>query len=455
VPNSGNARLKPRAPATRSEARWSARLQASGVRWLPIAALTICLSGGAALAQTPPAAVLRVSFTEAVQRAQERNPTVTAAAAGILRAEALLRQVRAATLLQVTGNVTSTTLNTGVEFDGATVTPRSQLTGTVTADMPILAAAAWARRAQAADTRTVATLNVAETKRQIAFAAADAYLAIVAQRRVVEGNIRARDVARAHFELATELERRGTGSRLNAVRAQQQLSVDEGLVEAARLALYRAQEALGILIAADGPAEAGDEPDFSAAASDATSGAIPSLLGRTDLRLFAAQQQAAERVLRDSSKDWVPTLNAIFQPSSTYPAQFFLPQNSWRFLLQSNLPIFDSGQRTGLRVQRQAEVDQARALFAERTTEASSEVRAAREAVASGERGLVSFRAAADQAQQVMNITTISFRAGAATNIEVIDAERVARDADLAVAIAEDRLRRARLELLNAMGRFP
>ena len=52
-------------------------------------------------------------------------------------------------------------------------------------------------------------------------------------------------------------------------------------------------------------------------------------------------------------------------------------------------------------------------------------------------------------------IRYISFRAGAATNIEVIDAERAARDADLAVAVAEDQLRRARLELLNALGRFP
>ena len=82
-------------------------------------------------------------------------------------------------------------------------------------------------------------------------------------------------------------------------------------------------------------------------------------------------------------------------------------------------------------------------------------MRAAREAVASADRGLASARAAADQAQQVVNIVNISFRAGAATNIEVIDAERSARDADTAVAVAEDTLRRARLELLTALGRFP
>jgi outer membrane protein TolC len=406
-----------------------------------------------ASAQTAPPPVVRVSFTEAIQRAQERNPTVAAAAAGILRAEGLLRQARAATLPQVFGNVTSTTLNRGVEFDGATVTPRSQLTATLSVDMPILAAAAWARRTQAAENKAVAELDVAETKRQIAFSTADAYLEIIAQRRVVDGAVRARDVATAHFDLATELEQKGAGSRLNALRAQQQVSADEGLVEVSRLALYRAQEALGVLIAADGPADAGDEPDFSAPTPEPDAAQL--LLARTDLRLFAAQQQAAERIFRDSFREWIPTVDAIFQPSSTYPAQFFLPQNSWRFLLQSTVPIFDSGERASLRVQRRADVDRAVAIMTGGTTESKSQVRAAREAVASGERTLASLRAAADQAQQVVNITNISFRAGAATNIEVIDAERVARDNDLAVAVAEDRLRRARLELLNALGRFP
>ena len=82
-------------------------------------------------------------------------------------------------------------------------------------------------------------------------------------------------------------------------------------------------------------------------------------------------------------------------------------------------------------------------------------MRTAREAIASAERVLASARAAADQAQQVVDIVNVSFRAGAATNIEVIDAERRARDADTAVAVAEDTLRRARLDLLTALGRFP
>jgi outer membrane protein TolC len=397
---------------------------------------------------------VQVTFKDAIDRAVEKNPSVTAAASGILRAEGLIRQARAGTQLQLSGNVTTTTLNRGVEFQGSTVTPRNQVTASLTADMPIVAAAAWARRAQADDVKAVSELTVAETKRQVAFATADAYLTIITQRRVVEANLLARDTAKAHFDLATELERQGTGSRLNALRAQQQVSIDEGLVEAARLALYRAQEALGVLITADGPADAADEPTFDAPLAGVDFAASLPLF-RSDLKLFSAEQQAAERIVRDSSKDYWPSLDAIFQPSTTAPAQFFLPANSWRFLLQANVPIFDSGQRAATKVLRQAAVEQARATLTGAVTQASAQARAAREAVASGERSLASARRVADEARQVGNITSISFRAGAATNIEVIDAERGSRDADTAVAAAEDTLRRAKLELLNALGRFP
>ena len=425
-------------------------LRYGNVAWC---ALGVLAAAAAASAQTNPAPAMRATFKEAIDRAIEKNPTVAAAASRILAAEGLIRQARAGTLTRVFADTTWTNLNRGVEFQGSTVTPRSQVTASITAGQPILAGVAWARRAQAEDTKNVAELNVADTKRQIAFATADAFLTIITQRRLVEANLRALEVARAHFDLATELERQGMGSRLNALRAQQQMSTDEGLVEIARLGVYRAQEALGVLMAVDGPVDAGDEPDFPV--PPLADQAAPLSLLRTDLKLFAAEEQTAARIVRDSSRDYWPTIDALFSPSTTHPAQFFLPANSWRFLVLGNVPIFDSGQRAGTRIQREAAVEEARAHLAGATTRAGAEVRRAREAVASGERTLATARAVADQARQILNITNVSFRAGAATNIEVIDAQRVSRDADMAVAVTEDNLRRAKLELLNALGRFP
>lgn len=422
--------------------------------WLGVfLSFVVVTNGRSAHAQT--AAMERVSFDEAVGRAVERNPSVALAAAEIVRADALLRRTRAATRVSINGTVTSTTLNRGVKFDDFTVTPQSQLSSTVDVAMPLFAPADWARRAQAQDTRGIADLSVAGAKRQIALAAADAYLTILARRRVVEANERARDVARAHYEFAHQQQVAGAGSLLNELRAQEAVSSDEVLVESARLAVYRAQEALGVLMAADGPVDAAEEPSFDIPADVAgdPGGALIQL--RPDLKLFSARQDAAERVIHDSSKDYWPSLQGIFQPQVIYPSPFFLPGKSWRALVVGTIPIVDSGHRAADRQAREATLHEAQAALTGSVTQARSEVRAAREAIRSAERALASARAAADQARRVVDIVNVSFRAGAATNIEVIDAERRARDADTAAAVTEDGLRRARLDLLTALGRFP
>ncbi|MCC7417303.1 MAG: TolC family protein [Acidobacteria bacterium] len=438
-------------------------------------ALLLAAPAGVPAAQAPadaqaagspvPPPIASLSFEEAIQRALERNPSSAIAAAGILRAEALLSQARAGTLLQVNGSVSTTTLNRGVKFEETTVSPRNQVTGAMDIRLPLYAPAQWARRAQAEDARDVAELSAANVRRQTALAAADAYLTVIARRRAIEVNERARDTARAHYELARELEQAGTGSRLNALRAQQELSLDEGLVEQAHLAHYRAQEALGVLLVMDGPVDAAGEPVFTIPdgaagappppTAGSASAAPPLLSARADIRFYTAQAEAAEQVVRDARKAYYPYLEGVFLPQSIYPGQFFAPNNSWRALVQMSVPIVDSGRRAGQRREQQALLDVSRATLASALNAASSEVRAARAAVDSAGRSLSSARAAADQAQQVMDIVNVSFRAGAATNIEVVDAERRARDAGTQSVVAEDTLRRARLELLTALGRFP
>ena len=87
--------------------------------------------------------------------------------------------------------------------------------------------------------------------------------------------------------------------------------------------------------------------------------------------------------------------------------------------------------------------------------QARSEVRLAQETVRRSERALAALRSATDQANEVLKITTFAFEAGATTNLEVIDAQRQARDADTAAVIAEHVVRRSQLDLLTALGRFP
>jgi outer membrane protein TolC len=413
----------------------------------------VSLVGSTAAAQT--ATIEPVTFDDAIRRATTANPSVAIAAANILRAEALIQQARAATLPTISAEASNLTLDGAREVDGDVVTPQNTFSASIPVAMPLYAPAQWARRAQAGDQRRVAQATADDIRRQVAVAAAQSYLTVIATRRVVEAQERSRDTAKAFFDYANERFKAGASSRLNQLRAQQTLSSDEALVEQAQLALYRTQEALGVLLAADHPIDATNEPAFDIPPQIDASTATQSFGLRTDIKLFAVEVEAARRVVSDSSKEWHPTLTGIFEPVFQQPGSVFTPEASWRALLQVSMPLFDSGARKGRRLEREAALQQSEVTLSAAEREAASEIRAAYESVRRSERVLQSTRDAATQASQVLEITNISFRAGATTNIEVIDAQRRARDADTAVAVIEDQVRQARLDLLNALGRFP
>ena len=118
-------------------------------------------------------------------------------------------------------------------------------------------------------------------------------------------------------------------------------------------------------------------------------------------------------------------------------------------------PLFDGGARRARLAQKRVAVEAAKLGFTSIEIQARSDVRVARDSIASLQRVFNTARIASDQANEVLKITTSAFELGATTNIEVIDAQRVARDTETAATLAEDAVRRARLDLLVALGRFP
>lgn len=411
-------------------------------------------AGGAEAGAQTPAVPAPVTFRDAVATGLRRNPSVQQAAADILRAQALLGQATSAILPGVNASAVTTTLSKENGFAGNVTTPRNQLVASLTVSQLLFAPVQWALRAQAGDNVRVAELNAAEVGRQVALAAAQAYLAVIARARVLEADQRARSVAQAHYDLARQQRELGSGSRLNELRAQQSLSSDEVLVEQSALDLVRAQEALGILLALDGPATAADEPVLEPP-TDLGAATARLFDARADVQAAAARERAAARVVRDSWKDYLPSVNGLFQPQLVQPETLFQLRWSWRAQVVASIPIFDSGFRGARKAERQALLQQTRVQVDAVRRQANSDVRSAEESVRRARTAVASARAAAQQAQQVVDIVNVSFRAGAATNIEVIDAQRVALDADTAAAVAEDQLRQARLALLLALGLFP
>ena len=394
----------------------------------------------------------RVTFDEAVRRAVTNHPNVQRAASDILRAQAVAQQVRTRSLPAADVTFTTTVIDPITQFSGSAITPRTQTLTSGGLSVPLITPVSWAERNQAADDIIVSERAADDVRRQIAVAAAEAYLSIIAARRVLELNERARDNARDHYEYAFQRFQGGIGSRLNAVRAEEEVSADETRVEAARLAIVRAQERLGVLMAADGPVDAAADPTFEVPPPSADAELVAS---REDVQAIVARESAARRRASDVWKEYLPSVTALFTPQMLAPAGLFANARSWRASVLFSVPVFDAGQRRGEARERQALVDFVRAERADAERRASSEIRTAREAIASTERALGHAQRAVEQANEVVRISDIAFREGATTNIEVIDAQRRARDAETAAAIAEDAVRRARLDLLVATSQFP
>ena len=234
------------------------------------------------------------------------------------------------------------------------MTPQNQVTASLTADMPIVAAAPGRGAPQAQDNRHVAELGAAETRRQIALATADAYLSdhrAAARRRREragarrgEGALRSGHRARAagHGQpaeraarAAAVVDRRGAGrgrrrSR-SIARRRRSACCSSPTARSTRPTSRRSR--CRPMRRAGGTARR----------CCARSARVP--LGPE--AVLRPGSRPPSGCVRDSSKDCWPSLDAIFLPQSIYPAQFFVPPNSWRFLLQASIPIFDSGQRAG------------------------------------------------------------------------------------------------------------
>jgi outer membrane protein len=410
-----------------------------------------CQAGAQTAATSDSPALEQVTFEEAVSRALSHNPSIGEAAQAILRTEALLSEARAVFLPLAYGNVGTAVIDAARGFNGQIVQPKTQTAFNATASYSVLNAAGWAAKNQAADRVGTAKAGAEETRLQVAVSAAQAYLAVIAAERQVEITVRNRDTAKALEDYGRTRYEAGQGSRLNHVRSVQQLRSADGLVELAQLLVSRAQEALGVAVFAPGPLDAKGPPTLPAASVPADDSWLDR---RPDIRLRTSELEGAERVASDAWKNWLPTVTAYFTPQYITPAGLFEPQKTWRAFFQLNVPIFDGTLRPQKRVF-VAEREAARLRLDALENEARSEVRLALESVRRTERIATAVGQAADAAREALHISEIAYRAGATTNIEVVQAQQIARNAEIEAAVADDRLLQARLDLLVALGQFP
>jgi outer membrane protein TolC len=436
------------------------RLAAIGLLWFSASAVRAEAPSPERPEPPPPTAadagpqLERITLDMAIRRALERNVTYAIAVQEIRRAQALVVEARASSLPTLTGNGVYTRLDDDRRFNNNVILSRDQLAGNVTLTVPLIVPQRWAVWSHASTNVDVARASAGDARRQTALAVARAYLAVISQKRVIEAGERAVVNANAHYAYAHTRLAGGVGNRVDDVRAEQELTADKAQVESEYAGLARTREALGILLGEDAPLDAADEfvladaPPLDAALAEAVS-------RRSDVAVSKARLDAAEKVRKDGYTDYLPFLLGTFQPFYQQPASLTQPHTGWQAQLLLTVPLYDGGLRYGLADERAVLSVEARTEYDAIVRQARSDVRVAFETVKRAEASLEAATRAAELARDALELANLAYRAGATTNLEVIDAERRARDAETQMAVSEDSARQARLDLLTAAGRFP
>ncbi len=196
-----------------------------------------------------------------------------------------------------------------------------------------------------------------------------------------------------------------------------------------------------------GQVDLGRAPDLKGALDDSQR--------RSDVEENRLRLVATRHVTRDDYTDYLPTLNAIGFPFYQAPPTAEIPRWGWEIELVLAWQIYDGGLRYGLaheraRLQREAELG-----WEATARQASSDVRTADDSLARTQRAVTDALAAAQLARSGLDLATLAYRAGASTNIEVIDAERVSHDAQTQAVVARDAMQQALFDLQIASGRIP
>src|SRR2546427_6451172 len=351
------------------------------------------------LIAAPAFAQERLTLDEAVRRATARNPTALVAEQEIRRAEGILKEVRAPALPILTANGIVTRNDAERDLAGRPIAPLSSRSANLNLTVPLFVPQRWLAWSHAGDQVDIARISLEDARRFVAVATARTYITVMAQHRLVQVTTQARDSARAHLEDAHARFEVGSGNRLDEVRARQELATDEAQLAQAEANLVRAREALGVLVAAEGPIEVTEQLVLAAPPppDDALREAEEN---RPDVRASRQRAEAARRVLRDSWADYLPLLTAVVQPvyNSNTPTISTVPETGWQAQLALTLPPFHGGFRDGLRPQRTALAGGAKSPPDRPLREARSEVRAPFQAVRRADEGGQSARRAAGRA---------------------------------------------------------
>lgn len=407
-----------------------------------------------------------VTLEEAFELARARHPSLRGVREELEKADAMLAQAWGALLPRISAQLMYT-LNdepTVVDFGAMSPVPvdpivirqqhivQAQLSVQAPLfNMPILSAIDTARLG-----RSMAGLAEEEGARQLLLGVATAFYGSLSARELVMVQADAFEKAKGRVRAAQARLDAGAGIRIDVARAQLELETARLAHEAALLGFDNARQALaGLLVMDELPLPAVPETDPAAPATPEEL-VERAAAERADVELRRLQIALAEQNLESAWAAFYPSLAVAWQLQSelTDPAGFGGRRNAWALVFVLSIPIYDQS-RYGLLDQRRAEIRQAQTNLETSLLSIDTEIHSAFRAY---ESSLTTIDTAARQvelAEEALRLAEAGFQAGAATSLDVDDAQQRVNQARINLAVQRYQSRLALLKLVFLAGEVP
>jgi outer membrane protein TolC len=331
-----------------------------------------------------------------------------------------------------------------------TITPREQLDGTATLEVPLVDLASFQRIGAARTLSRAAAAQESATDLRVQAVVSQGYYQLTANTALVEASRRALDVARASLRTAEERHRAGSGALLDVDRARAEVERNVQQLAGAELQVALAARALqsltGVSPALDAVAALADdlheEPPLEQ--FQPPDQALPPLAAAIGARVAAEQQARAQRLTL------VPSLSASATEHTT-DAQGLVGRDAYWQAVVALSWSFDLTTLAGIRVQDAAAAG-ARAREQRTRLAVHDDIHRAWMTVRTTIARSRSARVQAEVSTRAAQLALDRYDAGAATQLDLLQAQRDAFAADAARIQADADLVNARAQLRLTAG---
>lgn len=425
----------------------------------------LAADGGAApaapadpLLEPVPAAEQQLSsWEEALKLFHERSTDLRIAAAEVVRAAGRRRQALGVLLPQASGQALASfsLLPTPAGEQGTTAAlfgaAPYQTVGLV-ASLAVIEPRGWNALALAYDAEDATRLAVGDAKRLLMLNLAQALLSAVTAERLAELNrVGLRD-ALSRLALAERSSRAGASTDLDLGRTRQDAELQRAQVVSADETLRQSREALGLALGVDVPVSV--RPDFKLdGLADQVLGPCRVIAGldqRSDVLAAKARVEVAHRGVLDVKSQFLPSVAVRSQAQA-----FVIPGTGvfpiWNLQAVLTVPIWDGGSRYGALKDAHAQEAQAEARREAAERAGRIDVERARRGVQVALKSRELAQKALTESERIDALTRKAFDAGIGTSLELVTAASQLRQQQLALALKDYDVLRARVVALFAL----